>query len=246
LGQVKRKWRQGRASKNEVKEAKRVWQRAIREAKRRCWEEVLDSSVGMEVWTAVRYTKAEKVMVVPTLVGVDGTVANTMEAKSKMLAEIVFPPPVECNGRSGEEGEQGGAFGYVEEDTVRKAIFAMSGKKAPGPDGIGASVIRLLWEWDSARITALVRASIRLGAHSKTWKIAKGVTIPKPGKDDYSKVKSYRVISLLNCLGKVVKKVVAIMLTDHCKWHRTFHLGQYGCRRNRSAVDAIGVLMVKT
>jgi hypothetical protein len=71
--------------------------------------------------------------------------------------------------------------------------------------------------WDSAWRTALVRASIRLGAHPKAWTIAKGVTILKPGKDDDSKVKSYRVISLLNCLGKVIKKVVAIMLTDHCE-----------------------------
>jgi hypothetical protein len=128
-----------------------------------------------------------------------------------------IPSPVEYNGRSGEEGKQGGTFGYVEEDTVRKAIIAMSGKKAPGPDGIGASVIRLLWEWDSARITVLARASIRLGEHPKTWKIAKGVTIPKAGKDDYSKAKSHRVISLLNCLDKVVEKVVARMLTDHCE-----------------------------
>jgi hypothetical protein len=93
----------------------------------------------MEVWTAVRYTKAEKVTVVPTLVGVDGTVADTTEAKSKMLTEMAFPLPVEYNGGSGEGREQGGAFGYVEEETVSKAIFAMSGKKAPGPDGIGAS-----------------------------------------------------------------------------------------------------------
>jgi hypothetical protein len=74
-----------------MKEAKTIWQRAIREAKRKCWEDFLDSSVGMEVWTVVRYTKAEKVTVVPTLVGVDGTVADTMEAKSKMLAEMAFP-----------------------------------------------------------------------------------------------------------------------------------------------------------
>jgi hypothetical protein len=158
---------------------------------------------------------------------------------------MAFLPPVEYNGGSGEEGPEGGASGYIEEDTMRKAIFSTFGKKAPGPDGIGASVIRLLWEWEPARITALVRASIRLGAHSKSWKVAKGVTIPKPGKDDYTKAKSYRMISLLNCLGKVVEKVVATMLADHCERKGTFHPGQYGSRRNRSAVDAVGVLMSK-
>jgi hypothetical protein len=53
LGRIKRLWRQGRAQRGEIKEAKRVWQKAIREAKRKCWEDFLDSSVGMGVWTAV-------------------------------------------------------------------------------------------------------------------------------------------------------------------------------------------------
>jgi hypothetical protein len=121
---------------------------------------------------------------------------------------------------------------------VSKVVFVISEKKVPGPDSIGSSLICLLWEWYSTRITGLVRMSIRLGAYPKLWKITKGVTIPKLGKDDYSKVKSYRVISLLNCLGEVVEKVVAIMLTDHCEWHGTFYPRQYGCSRNRSAVDA--------
>jgi hypothetical protein len=53
----------------------------------------------------------------------------------------------------------------------------------------------------------------------------KGITILKPGKDDYTKVKIYRVISLLNCLGKIVESVVATMLSDHCEWHGNFHPG---------------------
>jgi hypothetical protein len=106
---------------------------------------------------------------------------------------------------------------------VSKVVFVILEQKVPGPDGIGVSLICLLWEWDSTRIIVLVRMSIRLRVYPKLWKITKGVTIPKLGKDDYSKVKSYRVICLLNCLGEVVEKVVAIMLTDHCEWHGTFH-----------------------
>jgi len=75
--------------------------------------------------------------------------------------------------------------------------------------------------------------------------VARGVTIPKPGKDDYSKAKSYRVISLLNCLGKVVEKVVATMMSEHCEREGTLHTGQYGSRKRRSAVDAVGVLMTE-
>ena len=55
-------------------------------------------------------------------------------------------------------------------------------------------------------VTALVRSHIRLGFYPEHWKTARGITIPKPGKDNYSQAKAYRVISLLDCLGKVVEK----------------------------------------
>jgi len=60
----------------------------------------------------------------------------------------------------------------------------------------------------------------------------------------YSKAKSYRVISLLNCLDKVVEKVVATMISEHCGREGTLHPGQNGsCKR--SAVDVVGVLMAE-
>jgi cysteine sulfinate desulfinase/cysteine desulfurase-like protein len=47
-------------------------------------------------------------------------------------------------------------LGYIDNYKVKQAIFSTSGKKVLGPDGIGAAVIRLLWEWDPDRITVLV------------------------------------------------------------------------------------------
>jgi hypothetical protein len=41
----------------------------------------------------------------------------------------------------------------------------------------------------------------------------------------------------------VVEKVVAIMLSDHCEREGKFHPGQFGSHRQRSVVDAVGVLM---
>jgi len=54
---------------------------------------------------------------------------------------------------------------------------------------------------------------MRPGRHPAVWKRASGVVIPKPGKDDYTKLKAYRSISLLSCMGKVVKKVAADLLS---------------------------------
>jgi len=69
------------------------------------------------------------------------------------------------------------------------------------------------------------------------------VVIPKPNKPDYGVAKAYRVITLLNCLGKVVEKVAANAIAEQCKRRQLLHDGQFGCRKRRSAIDAVGRLM---
>jgi len=41
------------------------------------------------------------------------------------------------------------------------------------------------------------------------------VVIPKPGKRGYSKVRSYRLISLLWVISKLVERTAAHLIADH-------------------------------
>jgi Reverse transcriptase (RNA-dependent DNA polymerase) len=59
-------------------------------------------------------------------------------------------------------------------------------------------------------------------------------------------VKAYRVISLLNCLGKVIEKVAATALSRLCKEKELLYLGQFGYRKQRSAIDAVAKLIYIT
>lgn len=48
----------------------------------------------------------------------------------------------------------------------------------------------------------------------------------KLNKINYTLVKSYRIISLVDCLGKVCEKVTADKLADQCKVHNLIQKGQ--------------------
>ena len=98
------------------------------------------------------------------------------------------------------------AHASVTKDSVGKALLCQSIKKAPRPNMHNFLILRILWDWDSDRITSIVVA-IRLQYHPQHWKHAKGILFDKPNKRDRTLVKSYQVISLLNCLGKVVEKL---------------------------------------
>ena len=115
----------------------------------------------------------------------------------------------------------------------------------PGIDGIGFKALRLLWRWAEDRVVALVQGCIRTGYHPCTWKTAKGILLRKQGKPTYSVAKAYRVISLLNCLGKVVERAVATWIASYCETNHIFHRGQFGCRRGRGTSDAVAQLVGK-
>src|SRR5699024_4561619 len=82
--------------------------------------------------------------------------------------------------------------------------------------------------------------------HPPVWKVAKGILLRKPNKPDYTAVKAYRVISLLNCLGKVVENIAADANCQHCETMGVLHPGQMGSRKKRSAIDAVACLIQNT
>jgi hypothetical protein len=58
-----------------------------------------------------------------------------------------------------------------------------------------------------------------IGYHPRPWWQSTMVVIPKPNKPDYSNPKAYRPIALLNCLGKVLEKLMASRLGGMAETH---------------------------
>lgn len=56
-------------------------------------------------------------------------------------------------------------------------------------------------------------------------KVAEGILLQKQNKLDYSVVKTYRLISLLNCLGKMVEKISADAIAHHGEITGELHPG---------------------
>ena len=132
------------------------------------------------------------------------------------------------------------------EEIVKHALFHQAVQKAPGIDRLNFRALRLLWEWDIPRIVALARQCFRLGLHPPVWKVAKGTLLRKPNKPNYTAAKAYRVISLLNCLGKVVEKIAADSIAHHCETRGVLHPGQMGSHKQQSVVDTVACLIQNT
>jgi len=205
------------------------------------WSEYLQNLRGAEVWRAARYPNPWAGMTVEALPDREGKQASTSLEKEEMLRHESCPP--NDDDQYYELPPAGSAHRRVTEQAVQRDRLSQSVKKAPRPDKLLFRAIRLLWKWEKERMVRLTKAAIRSGRHPSVWKRASGVVIHNRGKDNYTQLKAYRSISLLNCMGKVVEKVVAELMSDEAAMRGLVSDGKFASRRERSAIDAAAIMV---
>ena len=84
----------------------------------------------------------------------------------------------------------------------------------------------------------MFNTSWTIGEVPDDWKRAITVPILKPGKDK-SDAGSYRPISLLPCLGKLMERVVKRRLEWFIEENELLSLDQYGFRKGKSTLDCL-------
>lgn len=148
-----------------------------------------------------------------------------MKTKEDLVRRSAFPKP-SLSLDSEPTIVPGIAHKKVTKVKVAYALISQSAIKAPRPDKINFQIFHIIWDWDKIQITNLVQKVIRLGYYPKQWKKSCGILLEKGGKQDLGLVRLYQVISLLNRLDKVVKKVVAQQFALYCEAYSKLHPGQ--------------------
>jgi hypothetical protein len=90
---------------------------------------------------------------------------------------------------------------------------------------------------DPERLANLMSACLRAGHHPRPWKEAIVCVIPKPNRADYTLAKNFRPISLLECLGKLLEKIVAKIIYSNMAKYALVPTTQYGGRNASSTLD---------
>jgi hypothetical protein len=76
------------------------------------------------------------------------------------------------------------------------------------------------------------------GYYPQSWCEATTTIIPKPNNPDYSLVKAYHPIALLNYIGKILENLMATSLAQIAEAHHLLHPDQIGGRPQHLAMDA--------
>nr|KAG5697608.1 hypothetical protein BaRGS_001033 [Batillaria attramentaria] len=127
------------------------------------------------------------------------------------------------------------AFTMAELNT---AIRTLKTKKAPGKDGILNDMIRNLGPTARQKLLLIINQSWGTGKLPDQWREAVIVPIRKKQKDT-TKKSSYRPISLLSCVGKVMERMVNTRLLKHLEENHLLSNTQSAYRKNRSTEDQL-------
>jgi hypothetical protein len=87
------------------------------------------------------------------------------------------------------------------------------------------------------------KAVIRTGRHPVVLKQIRVVIICQPGKDVYMKLPVNHSKSLLSCIGKVVKRVVAKLLAQEAERRRILGDGQNGSSNGFLSIDVVAIMV---
>jgi len=171
----------------------------------------------------------------------DGKQANTVAKKEEMLRGESFP--LNDGHQYYELLPAGQAHKCITEQSVKRALFSQSVKKAPGPGKRSSGAVQLLCKLTRTRIVEETKSAVQMGHHPAVWKCVSVVVIRISGMENYKKLTSYRMICLLSRKGKIVQKVVAELLPDKAERRALLSNGQFSSRENRSAIDAAAIMV---
>jgi len=117
-------------------------------------------------------------------------------------AQLMVHPPKSIPGCFEFEGTNHNTrhFEPVTFREIEEMLKSTSNTSAPSSTGIGYKILKWALTTAPDEMTAIIKASIKLGTHHPRWKSSLVMVIPKVKKPSYSDPKAWRPIQLLDTL----------------------------------------------
>jgi len=126
----------------------------------------------------------------------------------------------------------------VTADEICSILGKLKNKKSTGPDSIPNIVLKKLPKIAHEFLAKLINQVLSSGKFPTSWKAAHVIPIPKPDKPA-NEVKNLRPISLLNCLSKVLERILHERILEFCNENDILPNNQFGFRKGHSTVHAL-------
>ena len=111
-------------------------------------------------------------------------------------------------------------------EKLKKSIADFASLKGTGTDGIPPILFKRLGPKALERLLRIFKASFVLGLLSEQWLEVKVIFIPKPGKENYFTPRSFRPISLMQFMLKIMERLIMFVIREDADFE--LHENQHG------------------
>lgn len=127
---------------------------------------------------------------------------------------------------------------YANLNEIRCEVKRLKNNTAAGFDGIQSPLIKNLPDTGLLLLLIIINSCLYLGYFPKNWKHAKMIGIRKPDKPAHLP-SSYRPISLLSTLSKVLERIILSRVKSHLESHNIIPSIQHGFQEGRSTTTQL-------
>lgn len=257
---LRRRWQRNRDHqiKTEVNLLQKGIKEKIQELKNENWNKYLSTikPSNQSIWGIARRRKKGH-RAIPPLKENDKTLITNKE-KASALSEYfrkAHENPLEDNNPLHTQevnntvqemlrGSSSDTPELVETSEITVIIRNLKNPKAPGLDEVNNILIKNLPASGLEYIKYIINSCLKLEYFPKVWRHAKVIPIPKPGKPA-NELSSYRPISLLSSISKILERVLLNRINDHLEENNIIPKQQCGFRTGRSTSHQL-INVIKT
>jgi hypothetical protein len=125
-------------------------------------------------------------------------------------------------------------FELIDENEIKRAIKRCKSNNASRSNDISNRVLKVFMNKLISHLLSLFQICVELNYHSRCFKKTHIIALKKSKKKNYTNIKIYKSIVLLNILDKALKSIIAHRINDLSKTHDLFSIKQMSEQRNRS------------
>ena len=249
-----RKARRNQLDWDSVREERKIYKKTIRQSKRDSWHRFCNSVAGPR--PAARLFKVlgkDQEVYIDNITLSDGSNSRDTGEVLRYLLDTHFPgnTPYKNDNNISSHNQHASPENWnmakriVTEERVRWAVSLFAPYKSPGIDGIFPALLQKGLDILIDTLVKIFRACVAYGYIPVQWRTSRVVFVPKPGRMDYTLVKSFRPISLMSFLLKTVERLVDRYIRDDTLTRYPLHSNQHAYQAGKSTDSALHILVGK-
>ena len=124
-------------------------------------------------------------------------------------------------------------------ERIEKALMSFDPLKAAGPDTLKPIIFQKAWNHIKVMTQNIMTNNHKTQHIPTLWRDSIGIFLPKPGKTDYNKAKSFRTITLSPVMLKLQEKVILWHMQHDLNIANDINKRQFGFRKGCSTEAAL-------